>query len=293
MRCRPPLIPLAVTFAARETALTPDLPLPATGAAAPRTLALVCVLLSTVLAAGCGADKDERLGGGRSLAATRGEAGRPTYREVDVARSGTITGVVRLDGRAPRDSIVRTTADREVCGESVSERVLVDARDRVGEAIVWLDGVRAGKPLPDTRRFELTTERCRLEPRVQAALVGGMLNVKSADPVSHATRFLLAGADSTLELVRQSGAAQLVPTAAPLARPARVEVRCDRHPWATAWIQVFDHPYFAVTRRDGAFRLDSVPSGQYRLVAWHEKLGNREQRVTVEAGEAARVELVF
>ena len=250
-------------------------------------------LLGTVLAAGRGTNDDERPDGGRSVAGASGEARRPTYREVDVGRSGTITGVVRLQGRAPRDSIVRTTADQEVCGESVSERVLVDARDRIGEAIVWLDDVRAGKPLPITRRFELTTERCRLEPRVQAALVGGMLNVKSADPLSHATRFLLAGADTTLRIVRQSGAGQLVPTAAPLARPARVEVRCDRHPWATAWIQVFDHPYFAVTRRDGVFTLDSVPSGQYRLVAWHAKLGNREQRVTVEAGEEVRVELVF
>jgi hypothetical protein len=45
------------------------------------------------------------------------------------------------------------------------------------------------------------------------------------------------------------------------------------HPWMTAWLWVFDHPYFAVTDVDGAFTIRQAPAGTFRLVVWHEGTG--------------------
>ena len=61
------------------------------------------------------------------------------------------------------------------------------------------------------------------------------------------------------------------------------------HPWARAWVAVFDHPYVTTTERGGAFTIDSVPAGTYSLVAWHPRLGVVRQKVTVEAGREAGV----
>jgi hypothetical protein len=58
-------------------------------------------------------------------------------------------------------------------------------------------------------------------------------------------------------------------------------------------VAVFDHPYFAVTPAAGAFVLDSVPPGQYVLMAWHERFGRTQQPVTVRPGGSTRVILTF
>ena len=62
------------------------------------------------------------------------------------------------------------------------------------------------------------------------------------------------------------------------ARPETFKVGCDVHPWMTAYVGVFDHPFFAVTGDGGRFEIQSVPPGTYTLVAWHDAW-QREQEV--------------
>jgi hypothetical protein len=215
------------------------------------------------------------------------------YRAIELSSAGSLAGRVLAPDELPRDSVVRPYNAESVCGASIVLPGVQSARGGLGAAIVWLDSIRQGKPLPTSRRFEITNRRCELEPRVQAAIAGGMLNVRNTDRLTHRTRFLLAGSDSVLERVRHSDAGQVVPVETVLARPARIEVRSDLYPWMRAWIQVFDHPYFAVTGRDGSFSIDSIPPGTYTLYAWHERFGVKERDVTVEPRETRRVELEF
>jgi hypothetical protein len=258
-----------------------------------RTAVLTCVLSLTIGAC----DREPRSAAAasapRGRAAGRLEPAQPPYRIVDVRSGGAVLGRITVAADVPRDSIVPVTADQRLCGSSVRVPLVERSGSRVANVIVWLADARSGKPLPLPRRFELTNERCSLEPRVQAAVVGGTLNVKNADPTLHRTRFLLAGTDSTVALVTEHDRGQVVPTQKVLAHPDRLEVRCDAHPWTHAWIQVFDHPYFDVTGRDGQFAIDSVPPGRYRLMAWQERLGTKEMEVTVEAGREAKVEVKF
>jgi hypothetical protein len=227
--------------------------------------------------------------GSRARAASIVEAPGSPYRPAAVGNGGSIRGVVELDGDAPRDTTVKPTSDEAVCGASVMVRTTERRGDRLGGVVVWLADVRTGKVLPRARRFELTNERCQITPRVQAAIVGGTLNVRNADPTQHRTRFLRQGAGDVLALVSQTDAGQVVPVERVLVAPGVVEVRNDQHPWMRGWIAVFDHPYYGVTARDGAFAFDSVPPGTYRMVAWHERLGKVEQRVTIASGKDSRV----
>ncbi len=48
-----------------------------------------------------------------------------------------------------------------------------------------------------------------------------------------------------------------------------VLLMCDLHDWMKAWVYAFDHPYFAVTDREGSFAIDHVPLGRYTLVVHH------------------------
>lgn len=224
-------------------------------------------------------------------AALAAEPARPPYRVTDVRNAGTIVGRVLVTAPTPEDTSVTVTTDPDVCGPSRQVPLVERRGDRLENAVVWLDDVRAGKPLPAERRYEIEHDRCAIIPRVQAAIAGGMLNVRSTDAIVHRARFVRDGA--TIDLVQETDDGQVVPTGKVLARPGLVEIRCDTHPWTRAWILVFDHPYFAVTNRDGTFTFDSVPPGRYTLRTWQSRLGERERTVTVKRGEDAKVEVAY
>ncbi|HEU4565717.1 MAG TPA: carboxypeptidase-like regulatory domain-containing protein [Gemmatimonadaceae bacterium] len=263
-----------------------------------RRAAAPLAIAGLALAAACSRDSDSA---GTAEAAT----GRPSrriprdpYRVVSVEQGGRIDGVVALAETPPPDTSVVPSGDVATspsgmtgCGGPIRFPTVVSDGRHLGEAVVWLEDVRAGKPLPVSRRFELTNEGCLLVPRVQAVIAGGMLNVKNADPIPHRTRFTLEG--DSIATVEHSDAGSVVPLERVIAHPGLVEARSAFHPWMRSWIQVFDQPYFAVTARDGRFTLDSIPAGQHHLVIWHPRYGTKDTTVTVGAGERASVVVGF
>jgi hypothetical protein len=61
----------------------------------------------------------------------------------------------------------------------------------------------------------------------------------------------------------------------------------------SASIMVFDHPHFTMPSSDGAFVLDDVPVGEYRVSAWHERIGESAKPIAVDAGRTIRVEFAL
>ena len=59
----------------------------------------------------------------------------------------------------------------------------------------------------------------------------------------------------------------------------------------SAYVAVFDHPYFALTGPDGSFEIPRVPAGaEVTLMAWHEvvvlnALGVQGKQITLKAGD--------
>ena len=64
--------------------------------------------------------------------------------------------------------------------------------------------------------------------------------------------------------------------------------RRNRESWAVA----VTNPYYEITDKTGAYAIEYVPPGTYRLIAWHPSIGTLEERtVTVEAKGLSRVNL--
>ena len=59
------------------------------------------------------------------------------------------------------------------------------------------------------------------------------------------------------------------------AKEVMVPFKCDVHGWMNAYVGVVDHPFFAVTDKDGKFSFKGLPPGTYTIEAWHEKLGTQ------------------
>jgi hypothetical protein len=213
------------------------------------------------------------------------------YVETAVTNGGTIRGTVEIEGTAPADTTVRTGRDERVCGATLVDRSVVRQGDRLGGAVVWVSGLRRGKPLSDARRYDVTLERCQLAPRAQAVLAGGTLLVRSRDPLQTRFRFVRQPEGETIGFVSHNDDGQVVPDARVLRVPGQVDVRNDTHPWVRGFLFVFDQPYFATTPPAGTFSIDDVPAGSYRLSAWHERFGRVDTTITVQPGQTAEVTL--
>lgn len=74
-------------------------------------------------------------------------------------------------------------------------------------------------------------------------------------------------------------------------KPGIVKVYCHIHSQMSAVVRVFDHPWFTIPNEDGSFSMDGVPIGELTLVAWHERIGERRERVTIRPG--ATVDVTF
>ena len=62
------------------------------------------------------------------------------------------------------------------------------------------------------------------------------------------------------------------------------KVKCDVHPWMGAYIGVFDHPYFSVSNKDGAYNITELEPGEYVIEIWQEMLGFKRANITVKDG---------
>jgi plastocyanin len=209
---------------------------------------------------------------------------------VAAAPMGTITGTIRLAGDAPKRPALEVFKHKEVCGESVpDDRLVVGPGGGVRYAVVTLTGVKAGRKPERDQTLVLDNRGCRFEPHVLTAEVGQWLELRNSDPVLHNADARI-GQETVFNVALPPGRQ----VRKPLARPGLMAITCDvRHTWMSAFVDVADHPYHAVTDTYGAYEIRDVPAGTYTLRVWQEELGTREQAVTVKDGATATADVTF
>ena len=219
------------------------------------------------------------------------------YQIDQAVRGSSLRGHVTFNGPMPRPEWLRVPRDSAFCGASILKEALhVDPQSHgVTDAIVSIEGIEKGKPFPMEQGVKIENRRCRFVPRVQATTVGTAVVVTNEDPILHNTRLRKETAQGTtlLNVAMPKGVPPIHRT---LNEPGLLLVLCAAHPFMRATIQVFEHPYFAVTDATGSFEITAIPPGTYVVRVWHETLGFSEHTLTVSGGEARatmNVELEF
>lgn len=59
---------------------------------------------------------------------------------------------------------------------------------------------------------------------------------------------------------------------------APVLIKCEIHPWESAYLFVLAHPYFTSTDETGAFTIKNLPVGDCEFRIWHEMMGYVEAK---------------
>ena len=234
------------------------------------------------------------------------------YHEVDVKNGGTISGTVRLKG-APRFVEIKVLQDHARCGNTKTSPALVLGKDNVvANAVISLEGISSGKKFSATEP-ELDQVNCEYVPHVSLVKAGAKYKIVNSDPILHNVHSYDMG--KTDPVGRPETDFNVALPVAGMKREMTLDnsgthqTLCDAgHPWMNGYVIVMEHPYFAVTNSDGAFTLDNVPPGTYKIKMWHEgvpalkdgKVDFRSDKpyevvktVTVAAGSKAIVDFDF
>jgi hypothetical protein len=239
-------------------------------------LALASALLAAALAAPACGNKTDKPGAGPKAAA---EAPAPTG-------SAVIKGVVKLDGAAPAAEPWPGAGNADCKGLHPDTLQLVKAQDgKLEDAFVYVkEGLPKGSYPAPAEPVTFDQRGCEFSPRVFGVMAGQPIAIGNDDKFMHNVKSpefnqgFPFGVKKTVQL-NESAVMSII--------------KCDVHPWMRAYAGVMEHPYFAVTKADGAFEIKGLVDGEYTVAAWHEKLGTVEQKVKATAAAPGSVELVL
>jgi len=191
-----------------------------------------------------------------------------------------ITGTVSAPTAKPMPAGAQMSKADPNCPatKAPNETVQVQAT-KLQNAFVYVKGGATGAA-PATGAT-LDQKGCVYAPHSIGVMVGQSLKILNSDKTMHNVNAKSAKS--------QGFNAGMVAGAAPIEKKFTkaefLKFKCDVHGWMNSVVGVFEHPYFAVTDKDGKFTITGVPDGEHTLAVWHEKLGEKEMKVTVTGGK--------
>jgi plastocyanin len=216
--------------------------------------------------------------------------------KVDPSTAGEVKGTVTIDGTAPKNEPIKMNADPVCVKENTTpqfqETYMVGADGKaLGNVFVYVkDGL--GNYVYDVPSQAATIDQksCRYHPHVFGMRVGQPLEIINSDPTLHNIH---AVPKNNQEFNNGQPIQGMKMTHTFTAKEVMVPFKCDVHGWMNAYVGVLDHPYYAVTDKDGKFSLQTLPPGTYTIEAWHEKMGAQEQKVTIGPKDTKEITFSF
>jgi plastocyanin len=210
--------------------------------------------------------------------------------------ASTITGTITFTGKPPVLRPLAMDAD-PACAKMHSKPVLAEmlvlgSGQTMGNVLVWVSrGLPAGKtfPVPKTP-VTLDQRGCVYVPHVMGIMVGQSYRILNSDGILHNIHTLPKVNPS----FNRAMPATLKETSTSFGKPEAVfNIKCDVHPWMSAYMAVFTHPFFSVTAADGKFTISGLDAGTYEITAWHERLGTQTASVTVTGSDTKAQDFKF
>ena len=243
------------------------------------------------------------------------------YEEMPVPDGGTMFGTVTLVGEVPKPKgyNLTTLPDQIYCGR-ISDghgwRLLqpfnVGKNGEFRQVVVLLEDIEKGKPFGEYKPPRIEAVDCRFMPFVNVVRDRHDIVVVNMDPAFH---------DVQAYETSQLGPRVLFNAPLPISKRYPNEIglsdhfykhyegipmvqtvkmtkgrriftmQCGFHAYMESWALAVDHPYYAITDKEGKFEIGDIPPGTYKATIWHPYLREAyEQTVTVKPKEAASVE---
>ncbi len=134
----------------------------------------------------------------------------------------------------------------------------------LSDVAVYVESSRArAKPGKEV----VTMKSKSFAPHVSVVGTGTTIEFPNEDPILHNV-FSVSGEGFDLGLYKRPKSGARV-----FDKPGVYTLYCNIHPQMSAVVVVRDSPYFAKAAKDGAFRIEGIPAGEYKVTAFHERSG--------------------
>src|SRR3954470_7637651 len=187
--------------------------------------------------------------------------------------ASSVSGQVRLSGQSPEQG---------------------RKKDYSG-VVVWLEPLGGVQlvPVQSHARVRMVQKNKMFSPHVLPVRVGTTVEFPNNDPIFHNAFSNYNGQIFDIGLYPPGTTRSIT-----FRRPGAVRVFCNIHAAMSAVIVVVDTPYFAVTDESGAFSIEGVPKGNYRIAYYYERATDatltrlsKEIQVKDEAEQVAPAEI--
>ncbi|HLK60779.1 MAG TPA: carboxypeptidase regulatory-like domain-containing protein [Chthonomonadaceae bacterium] len=165
---------------------------------------------------------------------------------------------------------IPASAPVEITGQILLEKGVAH------EAVIYLEGSQKSQPLA---KAVVDQRNKAFVPHVSVVTKGTIIQFPNNDTVFHNVFAYYQAKKFDLGMYPR-GAVKTVT----FDKPGLVALLCNVHSDMSAYIMVVDTPYYAVTDKQGKFRIANVPPGAYTVHAWHETGAETTQTLTVAAG---------
>ncbi len=169
-----------------------------------------------------------------------------------------------------------------------SENLVVNKDMTVRNVICFVKDLATDQKFdPPAEKALLDQQGCMYAPHVQTIVTDQLLTVRNSDSTLHNIHtFAERQKADNFAQPKKGDERDIV-----FKRAEIVKIKCDVHPWMSAYVGVFEHPYHAVTGKDGSCVIE-LPAGDYEIAGWHEDKGDlKPVTVTVKANEESEIDV--
>jgi plastocyanin len=155
-----------------------------------------------------------------------------------------------------------------------------------GESVVYVDTI-AGKTFPAPTQHPVIDQKGLLfQPHITVVEVGTTVDFLNSDAVAHNVFWPSVGGNK--KLTHNLGTwPKGEKRSFKFDNPGAVPLLCNVHPEMSGYVVVSPTPYYALTDKSGAYKIENVPDGSYTVTAWHEGAKNQSKPVTVSGDTKA------
>jgi hypothetical protein len=162
------------------------------------------------------------------------------------------------------------------------------------DTLIKLIGVTKGKPF--TKEIQkMVMSRCHTPKYVIGARNGETILLENTDPIRHevvAYEITNRGINQRSHRPVDANTSQ--------ARDIFVKnntdnflIKCNLHPFLQTRGMIVDNPYYAITDKEGNFLIKDIPSGTYKVIAWHPFIPNQIGTITINLGTQSTLNFEF
>jgi plastocyanin len=164
---------------------------------------------------------------------------------------------------------------------AIDGKVTVSSGD-LSEVYVFVENVR-GSPVRG-RSIEIKQENKQFIPRYAVVQTGTQVVFPNLDTVFH--NVFSTSPQNAFDLGSYRGGDK--PRSVVMTAPGLVEIFCNVHQKMNANVMVVPNSLYTKVRADGTFRIENVPVGSRKVVAWspNTKLSTQKVDVTASGGQA-------